>query len=54
MSPTAIFYPPGAVPVAVAWSMVQGRVYPGYGDWVGGREGYTGYYPRPVPGSHIE
>ena len=31
-----------------------GRVYPGYGDEGGRWEGYTGYYPPTVPGSHIE
>ena len=27
----------------------RGGVYPGWG-W----EGYTGYYPGPIPGTHIE
>ena len=56
MSPTTIFSLAAAVPVAVAWSMVPGGVYPGWGSgWVPGGA-IPGYYPPSPPDpifSHI-
>ena len=53
MSPTTIFYESGSTGVSVPGRMEGGRVYPGYGIWVGAGEGYTGYYPAPVPDPNI-
>ena len=56
MSPTTILHLAGAVPVAVAWSMVAGRCTRGGGRVGGAGRGYTGYLPGPIPGpifSHI-
>ena len=54
MSPTTIFTVAGAVPVAVAWSMVGGRCTRG-GAWLGGPgEGYTGTQAQPVQDPNIE
>ena len=54
MSPTATFTPgTRGVPVASA-ECGWGGVYPGYGGTGVGREGYTGYYPGTLPGTHIQ
>ena len=40
----------GPLPPVLA---VAGEVYPGYGDRVGGRGGYTGTQPSTSPRTHI-
>ena len=50
MSPTALFFPRARQSVVQRTRGGRGEVYPGYGRWEGGWEGYTGYPPRPSQG----
>ena len=53
MSPTALFDPPAAVPVAVAWSMGRRGGVPGVGTGVGPGGCYTGYSPRTLQDPYL-
>ena len=43
----------GSTGVSVPGGAWWGEVYPGWWGLVGGREGYTGYYPTSHPRTHI-